>query len=237
MSRYYCPDPRLGLLSPRESHHCRRVHRNKPGELISVFDGQGKEWLARLTEVKEGCCRFQLLEMRASPKPSPWLVAGLGLVKGRALEWAVEKSVELGVNEIHLLSTARSVVRWTKEETPQKLAHWEAVVIEAAKQCGQLWLPHLFPPKPVAAFLAELPQGGAKLLASLGSEAIPFKDLWPKLPIHDPVWVMVGPEGDFTPEEEELARKSGFLPVSLGPLTLRSETALLALAAALRLLA
>ncbi|CAF0705287.1 RsmE family RNA methyltransferase [Candidatus Methylacidithermus pantelleriae] len=237
MHRYFCPQPESGLLSPGESHHCQRVHRQVPGDLIRVFDGQGREWTARLLGTEGKSVRFELLELHTSPPPFPLVGLGLALIKARALEWALEKSVELGVREIHLVRTVHSVVHWRDPEVSQKLARWQTVVIEAAKQCGQTWLPELFAPASIEGFLSRVPPNASKFLASLRSDAIPWKEAWAKVCHASPIFLMIGPEGDFTPEEEEQARAKGFVPVSLGPLTLRSETAALCLLSALRLFA
>jgi 16S rRNA (uracil1498-N3)-methyltransferase len=128
------------------------------------------------------------------------------------------------------------VVRCDAEESARKRDKWQRVAIEAAKQCGQNWLPEVAAPVPTKAFFDGAPKFDLMLIASLQPDARPLKTVLAEIradaPPHRPVvlrrvLVLVGPEGDFTPAEMALAKSAGCRPITLGPIILRTETAAL----------
>jgi 16S rRNA (uracil1498-N3)-methyltransferase len=127
------------------------------------------------------------------------------------------------------LQSDHSVAHVEDEKADAKVEKWKKLTIEAAKQCGQNWLPVVQPPQAPKDFVNALPKGAVKLIASLQAEAKPLKTVLreqlPAIKPGTPIVVMIGPEGDFTPAEIGAARAAGFLPVSLGKIILRAETA------------
>ena len=127
------------------------------------------------------------------------------------------------------LQSDHSVVQVDEEKAETKVEKWRKLTIEAAKQCGQNWLPAVHAPVAPRDFFAGIPRGAVKLIASLQPEAKPLKAVLrehlPGLKPGTPIVIMVGPEGDFTPAEIGAARTAGFAPVSLGKIILRAETA------------
>jgi 16S rRNA (uracil1498-N3)-methyltransferase len=140
-----------------------------------------------------------------------------------------QKATELGVSEVVPLQSDHSVVLVDDEKAEAKLEKWQKLTIEAAKQCGQNWLPRVHAPQAPKDFIASIPRGAVKLIASLQAEAKPLKatlrEQLAGLKPGTPIVVMIGPEGDFTPAEIGYARAAGFAPVSLGKIILRAETA------------
>lgn len=156
------------------------------------------------------------------PQPQVKTLLALSLIKGKAMEWAVQKAVELGVWEIQLLVTEHCVVK-----PDGKIDKWERVALEACKQCGRNRLPVIKPPVAIDAYLAQK-RGGLAMIASLHSGARPLRKVIDERSNDlETLTILVGPEGDFSVVEMNLAVAEGFLPVTLGESVLRSETAVI----------
>ena len=229
MKRYYSPSLDRGLLDAEQSHHCVQVMRQAVGDLFSVFDGQGVEAKARITEIARDQVKFQILAKAASPRPAHPVWLAQALTKPKSMDLIFQKATELGVSDLAPLQSDHSVAQVDEEKAEAKVEKWQKLTIEAAKQCGQNWLPVVHPPRAPKDFVTEVPRGAVKLIASLQHEARPLKaalrEQLQGLKSGTPIVVMIGPEGDFTPAEIGQARSAGFAPVSLGKIILRAETA------------
>ncbi len=223
-------------LDPGESHHAASVLRATVGDCVDIIDGQGRIATATITSLHKKETRLRLGPVRILPPPTARLVLAVAVPKGSTMDWIIEKSVELGATEIVPLLTQRTVVRLNASDRPERQRKWQRLAVEASKQCGQPWLPRVRTPRTLAEALLIAPPSAFAwpLLASLEPPVRPLSSLWspsapapttiPEAPTMDScVWI--GPEGDFTPEEYALLRGAGLWPVSLGPLTLRVETA------------
>jgi 16S rRNA (uracil1498-N3)-methyltransferase len=142
------------------------------------------------------------------------------------MDLILQKAVELGASTIVPLLTRRTVVRLDKEDGSHKQERWQQIALEACKQCGRNQVPRVTHPGSLEEFLKQ-PREGLLLLASLQSGAVSIKEALAKVTDHHDVTVVVGPEGDFTPEESAAALAAGAIPVTLGPMILRAETAAL----------
>jgi 16S rRNA (uracil1498-N3)-methyltransferase len=217
-------------LSAGESHHLVAVNRARKGETVIVFDGKGMEWTATLVEADKRAARLVVQSARqAAPLPYS-ITLGQALPKAGGMDAIVRKATELGAARIVPLESERTQVRLEAERSEKKAGKWQAAALEAAKQCGNPWLPRIDPVQPVAAFMDSAAGFDLKLIASLQPDArrlkavlAAFRAAQGRAP-RDVLW-LVGPEGDFSPAELELAASSGFMPVTLGPLVLRCETA------------
>jgi 16S rRNA (uracil1498-N3)-methyltransferase len=173
--------------------------------------------------------KFQILARATSPRALHPVWLAQALAKPKAMDLILQKATELGVSELVPLQSVHSVAQVDEEKAEAKIDKWQKVVVEAAKQCGQNWLPVIHPPLTPHDFVARLPRGAVKLIASLQPEAKPLKSVLREhlagLKPATPIVVMIGPEGDFTPAEIGQARSAGFIPVSLGKIILRAETA------------
>jgi len=229
MKRYYSPSLDRGLLDAEQSHHCAQVMRQEVGEVFSVFDGQGIEAKARITEISRDAVKFQILAKATSPKTTHPVWLAQALTKPKSMDLILQKATELGVSELAPLQSDHSISQVDEEKAEAKVEKWQKLTIEAAKQCGQNWLPIVHTPIAPKDFVTGIPKGAVKLIASLQPEARPLKTALREqlqgLKVGTPIVVMIGPEGDFTPAEIGQARAAGFLPVSLGKIILRAETA------------
>ncbi len=231
MERFYCPDLDAGHLDEGESHHCGKVLRHGAGDFVTAFDGRGREWKVKLTEEKGKRWYFQRVTAGTSPAPKVRITLAQAVPKTRAMDLILQKATELGVSSIAPLQSDRAVSRTEAEEAEGKVAKWRDTVIEAAKQSGQNWLPEVEPLRKPRDFFPEVKGISLKLIGSLQPEAKPLRETLREHLAANPqltqAVIMIGPEGDFTPAEVGEARANGFLPVSLGDLVLRSETAAL----------
>jgi 16S rRNA (uracil1498-N3)-methyltransferase len=146
------------------------------------------------------------------------------------MDLIVQKATELGVHRIVPILSERSVSQIEDDAAASKLEKWHATMVESIKQCGSTWLPMIEPPQPVQKFLAAGEKFDLSLVASLQSDARHPRQFFQnfaseKKRAPKSVCVWVGPEGDFTPAEMNVIRQAGALPMTLGPLVLRSETA------------
>jgi 16S rRNA (uracil1498-N3)-methyltransferase len=221
MDRFFIANLDAAFLSAAEAHHCRQVTRHQIGDTITVFDGRGHEAQCQITGFTAEGVELKILSRSATPPLRCRLLLAQAVPK-RNMDLIVQKATELGVAEIYPLLSERTVV-----EATAKLDRWRAIALESCKQCGQNWLPVVHPPVKAAAFFAALPAADLKLIGSLQPDAQPLKSYLP-VPPRPPVGsvlVLIGPEGDFTPAELAAAKSAGCLPLSLGPLVLRADTA------------
>lgn len=198
-----------------------------------MFDGRGAEYLARVTRRERNRAELQVLQRHDVERELPFpLHVAVALPKGDRQKWLVEKSVELGVTSITPLLTERGVA------VPGSggLERLRRTVVESSKQCGRNRLMEILAAKDWSAFCHETPATTRRLIAHPAQPGLPTLD--PRelaLGAGDPVTVVVGPEGGFTANELDVARKANWEFVSLGPRILRVETACLALAALIAL--
>ena len=231
--RFYVDAPlRAGgvLTLPEDSaHHAIRVLRLREGDDITLFNGRGGEFAARLASIQRLRMLVDVLQHRAVERESPLQVTLVqGMSAGEKMDSTVRKAVELGVAVIQPVVATRSVARPRGERAEGRREHWQRVVIAACEQCGRNRIPTVLPLVPLDGYRA----GGASkiLLSPLSQLSLP--ELEPK----NEIILAVGPEAGFTAEEEAELARQGFVPVRLGPRVLRTETAALAALAALNAL-
>lgn len=225
--RYFVDAPLQGgdvCLAGPEAHHLLRVMRAQVGDRVVVFDGQGREATAEVVECGRREARLQIEEVREiSREPLRAVTLGVALPRGERQRWLVEKAVELGVAALTPLITQRGVAR----PTERSLERLRRVVVEASKQCGRNQLMRIGRPQAATEFWLAAPPGAARAVAEAAGHLDPaacFADSPTE------AWLAVGPEGGFATAELEAARRAGWQAVSLGPRTLRVETAAVALA-------
>ena len=218
-------------LTGDEARHLVQVLRIQPGESITVFDGCGHHAAAEVLTVARDHVALRLGTARTTPATRPAITLAQAIPKGKNMDLIVQKAVELGVATIHPLITRHTVVHPGEGKSDK----WRRNALEACKQCGQDTLPTIADPRPFDPWLASLTDlSGLRLIASLAPGARPLREVLQAHPGTAAATLLVGPEGDFSPEETTAAIAAGFLPVTLGPIVLRVETATLFCLSALR---
>jgi 16S rRNA (uracil1498-N3)-methyltransferase len=218
------------LLTGSEAHHCRNVLRLEPGDKVVLFDGRGRELTAEITSTDAAEIRLRKLhEAQTSPLRCQ-ITLGQAIPKGKNMDLIVQKAVEIGAAQIAPIISDRTVVRLDEESAVSKQSKWQTVAIEAAKQCGQNWLPQIETPQSLAQFFQQHRRFDLQLIGSLQSDAVHLKKILAEYSAEHgdrptSALMLVGPEGDFTPAELSLARSRGCRPITLGPIVLRVETA------------
>ena len=235
MPRIHCSEPLasgLDLDLPAGAARHVQVLRLQPGDELTLFDGRGGEYLAKVTAM--GRSHVAVTVGAHDPverEGAAQVHLALGMPANERMDWLVEKAAELGAASIQPLMSARTVLRLSGDRADKKVAHWQAVAVAACEQCGRNRVPQVHPmatladwlrqQAPVAneqRYLLSLTEGAGTLTAGTAPAA----------------HFLSGPEGGLTPQEEAAALAAGFTPVRLGPQILRAETA--PLAALMRLL-
>ena len=244
MHRFYIPpenwNPDALVLTNAEAHHARDVLRLKRGDKLVVFNGRGREITAEIVDLAKDEIDLRKLHEAETTPLRCRITLGQAIPKGKNMDVIVQKAVEIGAAEIAPILSDRTVVHVDLESAAQKQAKWQQVAIEAAKQCGQNWLPQVRAPRKLRDFFSDVGvevrvptrsfSFDLRLIGSLQSDARHLKKILAdyssergQLPTS--VLMLVGPEGDFTPAELALARSHGCQPITLGPVVLRVETA------------
>jgi len=235
MHRFYMEpanwDLRELVLSGSEARHAGKVLRMQAGDKLVLFNGKGRELTAEIATIADDEIRLRKLHEAETAPLRCRIVLGQAIPKKKNMDLIVQKAVEIGAAEIAPIISDRTVVQLDSETAAQKQSKWQQIAVEAAKQCGQNWLPRLHAPKKLAEFFSASDQPfDLRLIGSLQPDAQHLKKIletYSKEQGNRPrsVLMLVGPEGDFTPAELALARRNGCQPITLGPIILRVETA------------
>ncbi|ALK96001.1 16S rRNA methyltransferase [Massilia sp. WF1] len=235
MPRFYCPQPLLAgaiVDLPDSVAHHLHVVRQQPGDEVVLFNGEGGQARARLREIGKRRASAEVVAVEAVDVELPYAVTlAQGLPEGSSkMDWIVEKAVELGVSSIQPLAAARSVVKLSGERADKRQAHWEGVIIAASEQSGRNRLARLAPLQDFGRWIAQPAQEPRILLSPRATQSLAG---WARATRPQAVSFVIGPEGGFSPQEEEMALTHGALALSMGPRVLRTETAGLAALATL----
>jgi 16S rRNA (uracil1498-N3)-methyltransferase len=229
LTRVHVPDP----LSPGRRHtiegaaanHIARVLRLEPGAPLTVFDGRGGEYAARIESLRKDTVIIEVQERSPSSRESSLsLTLAQGVSRGERMDWVVQKATELGVTAIVPVLTERTVVKLDARQSERKLTHWHGIAVAACEQSGRDRIPDIVAPLALHEFLHGIdPQATRLLLSPTGPQRV--NDL--KAPERR-IIVLIGPEGGLAETEQRAAIGAGFLAVRMGPRVLRTETAAVA---------
>ena len=208
----------LALPDAQARHLAAR--RLRQGDAFLVFAGDGIEYHARIEVASRDRVTATVLDIaRQEPPPARMVEVWCANVRANRMEWAIEKCVEAGVDVFRPITTERSARG--QELSEGRLERWERIAIEAAEQCGRLYLPVV---APVATF-EQAVEGLEGALVLANRDGAPWGEVVGKLPERGSLAVAIGPEGGFTDAEVSRATEAGAMIASLGPHTLRTETA------------
>jgi len=234
MHRFYLPPEHCAggslRLDASEAHHALRVLRVKYGEMVSVLDGIGNEFLCTVDHCSRDSVTLSLSLKNFTPSTPCPVTLLVAVPKGKIIEDIIQKAVELGASRIVPLLTERVATHLDAGAAADKRGKWQQVAIEAIKQCGALWLPKIETPMTIVQFLARPERFDLSLVGSLQTERRHPRECFEEFQIKhgrrpQSAAVWIGPEGDFTLDELQAIQNSGAQPVSLGKLVLRVETA------------
>ena len=220
-------------LPESAAHHAARVLRLRVGDTVTLFNGEGGEYTAVLTQIDKHRVLVEVGGHSALERESPLDVTLIQAISsGERMDTTLQKAVELGVQQVIPVMSERSVVRLQGARAEKRLAHWQQVAISACEQCGRNRVPEIKQLVPLTAFLSAPRPQALRWMLTPGAETR-LRDL--SRP-DQPIELLIGPEGGFADFELDRARAAGFLPVCLGPRVLRTETAAPALLAAVQAL-
>ena len=221
-------------LPPGPARHAQ-VLRLQPGDAVTLFDGHGGEWSARVAAMGRRDVRVDVEAHRPVDRELAWHVClAVGMPANERMDSLVEKATELGVASLQPLMCERAVLRLDGERADRKRDHWQAVAVAAAEQSGRTRVPRIEPVRRWRDWLGGMPRGGqgdeTRWLLSLHDEAGPLGAAAARVAAPGArIVVGSGPEGGLSADEEALAMGAGgFVRVSLGARVLRADTAPLA---------
>lgn len=232
MHRFYVPPINIGgshaSLSAEEARHLRDVLRLLPGSQVRIFDGEGSEFLCKITSIDKKGAELAIIDAvePLAQESSLNLTLAPALTKGDKYDLVIQKAVELGVTRFLPLIAARCDVKL--KDTGRRMERWQKIIIEASKQCGRAALVTLEEPIPLPDLLANETRNRIIFFSEAGGKAMPSEGNF------DFLTAVVGPEGGWEPDELELASNAGADIVTLGGRILRAETAAIVLTALLQ---
>jgi len=235
MTRVFIDPEKIGqeqlTLADEDHRYLIRVLRLEVGDLVTLFDGKSSEADARISRIGPRAVELRVETRRDVGAPDrPALTLIQSLTKGEKLDFVIQKATELGVTRIMPVTSARSIPQLEAIRAIGRIARWQKIAREAARQCGRSDVPSIDAVVPLTTALHAVTKDALRLILWEGARE---NGLGPLLPTTRPpeVVVAIGPEGGFSPTEVEAARAAGFIPAGLGPRVLRTETAALAVLA------
>ena len=229
MARFFAPkecwkDGAVELPSA-EARHATQVLRLGAGDKIEIFDGMGRTARAELTDVSKNRALAHIVSEERVARVEPGIHLIVALIKGERFDWLLQKATELGAASIRPVTAARSVVRLDGKDVGKRRDKWVQTSVEAAKQCGHVVLPEIFPVMSPSEAFRSAPEG-LRGIPSLHPRGKLLNEFFATVPVSN-VAFAIGPEGDWTNKEITDATAAGFVPLDLGANVLRSETAAL----------
>jgi 16S rRNA (uracil1498-N3)-methyltransferase len=234
MPRFHISQPlavgQLVTLPDTVAHHIQ-VLRLAQGELITLFNGEGGEYSATLTQIERRSATVEIKAHHARDVELPFAITlAQALPEGTKMDWIIEKAIELGVSGFQPLAAQRCVVRLSAERAEKKMGHWRGIIESASEQSGRNRLAQLAPLQDYKQWITQQDMHRRIILTPRAQQSLPD---WARHQGPQAVTLVIGPEGGLSEQEEELALRHGALPLAMGPRILRTETAALAAVGAL----
>jgi 16S rRNA (uracil1498-N3)-methyltransferase len=217
-------------LEAGAARHLTSALRMSPGQVITLFNGQGGEYTAELIEAKKGKAKVSITNFdQVSRESSLSIHLAIGISRGERMDWIMQKATELGVSEITPLFTERCEVKLSGDRLEKKIGHWQQVAISACEQSQRNTVPLVNTPKKLEQWQASC-DASLKLVLHHRTELSLTNTPRPNAEVA----LLIGPEGGLSEREIEQAIALNFQPLALGPRVLRTETAPLAAIAILQ---
>ena len=248
LPRFHCPTalmPEQVLNLPSGTARHVQVLRLQPNDEIILFNGQGGEYKAVITQMSRSDVSVRVgehnqIERELNIRVTLWS----GITANERMDWLLEKATELGASTLLPITAERSVLKLKGDRADKKWAHWQAIAVASSEQCGRNRVLDVGPPVNLSHAIAQLsvaPLQAAKWVLSLSPGNRSLQEMMQTLktakqegqPNASELILLSGPEGGLSPAEEAQAITSGFVPVSLGNRVLRAETAPVAVLSAL----
>ncbi len=236
MNRFYIEQisgDKAVITDADQVHHIRDVLRLKAGDTIVVFDSAGKEYQATIDSVSRKQVELNLTPLKARKSSTVRLAVACAIPKAGRMDDIIDHLTQLGVERIIPMLTDRVVVKPDLVVREARLSRWQKIAQSSAQQCQRSNVPAISPVTDVKDIVKSARDFDLKLIPHLSDERTLIKDILTKSRPKN-IIVLIGPEGDFTPEEVSLALNNGFISVSLGDTVLRVATAAIAVTAYIR---
>lgn len=221
-------------IKDEKHHYISRVLRCRVDDLIILFNGDGQDYLARITDVSKKNLSCEIESCQQNNTKSPLKITLIqGLSKGEKMDFVMQKATELGVNDIHPTITEYSTVKLDNTRMIKKQQHWQTIIQSAAEQCGRAELPTLHPVTSLSTLLAEINQQKSDLNILFSPNA---PTSLKTLSQPNSVCFLIGPEGGLSENDTTMAEQYQFISATLGNRILRTETAALSAISSAQLL-
>lgn len=217
-------------------HHLRESLRLHRGESLMLTDHQSTRYRVEVMEITSRAIDTRIVDRQtAPPRISPQILLGQALLKGEKMDWVLQKATELGVDTIVPLETHHSVVKSKPERIAHQRARWDRIILEAAQQSERWTIPTVSEPTALSRFCDQQKDATMKGILAERTIGVSFANISLPRESHDSIVLLIGPEGGWIQEEQQLAQDRGFIALTLGARILRAETAALAALSILQL--
>jgi len=230
--RFFCPQAdftlkTVDITDKDELHHLRYVLRLKENAKIALFDGRGHEAAGTIVSISPKKTQVAVTTVHKAKRKTPKIILACAIPKKSKFEMIIEKATELGADEIIPLKTHRTEINLKGDRLTSKLSRYQTVALNAVKQSQRSMIPIIHPITDFKSCLNHLTGTTITMIPSLLEKKLNLLEALQTLTKPKAVSFLIGPEGDFTPEEYEQAYKLGCIPVTLGKTVLKVETAAL----------
>ncbi|MEH6557828.1 MAG: 16S rRNA (uracil(1498)-N(3))-methyltransferase [Oceanicoccus sp.] len=213
----------LVALEEKSSHHLSKVLRQKIGSSVILFNGDGYDYSGQIDAIDKRSVSVKIASREIVNNESPLKIhLGIAVSKGDRMDWIIQKSTELGVDEITPLLSARTEVKFKGDRKDKKQLHWQQIVISACEQSGRSRLPNINPIQSLTEWTETTKATKKFVLHHRTTQQLDSHD------DVDLVCLLIGPEGGLSEDEIGFAEEHQFSALQLGPRILRTETAPLA---------
>tara|TARA_B100000029_G_scaffold509343_1_gene598320 strand:+ start:5595 stop:6362 length:768 start_codon:yes stop_codon:yes gene_type:complete len=215
-------------LNTNQTHYLRQVLRLRSGDPLLLFNGMGDERHARVETLARSGCKIRITDISQPLPESPLRLSLLqSIAKADAMDLIIQKSAELGVSSVFPILSSFSVVKIDEGRVARKIAHWEKIAQSACEQSGRHCPPIIHAPINFRDILGNIPSTATCIVLRPGSSKT-LQSFSQNFPHISDLYMLIGPEGGFSPSELEDAKKADFHFIDLGTRILRTETAALA---------